>query len=68
MPGLIVDMYVYLERERDLVEIDLGDLVRDVGPVGLGHVESESPIGQKLGHLEQVLLLLLTLGLVRRRR
>ena len=45
------------ERERDLVEIDLGDLVRDASPVSLGHVVSESPVGQKLSHLEQVLLL-----------
>lgn len=45
------------ERERDLVEIDLGDLVRDASPVSLGHVVSESPVGQKLSDLEQVLLL-----------
>ena len=45
------------QRERDLVEIDLGDLVRDASPVSLGHVVSESPVGQKLSHLEQVLLL-----------
>lgn len=48
-----------------LVEIDLGDLVGDAGPVSLGHVVPDAPVGKELSHLEQVLLLL-PLRLLRR--
>lgn len=54
------------ERMKDLVEIDLGDLVGYPGPVRLGHVVTESPVGQELSHLEKVLLLF-SLGFLRGR-
>lgn len=46
------------ERRNYLVEIDFGDLVRDASPVGFSHVVADSPVGQELSDLEEVLLLL----------
>lgn len=45
------------QQYTNLVKIDFCDLVRDADPVGLSHMVPKSPIGQILGHLEQVLLL-----------
>lgn len=42
---------------KDLVEIDLGQLVGDVSPVGLRHLIADPPFGKELYHVEQVLLL-----------
>ena len=53
-------------RVDHLVEVDLGDLVGDVAPSGLGDLVSDAPPGQELHHIEQVLLLPL-LRLLRRR-
>ena len=54
----------------DLVEVDLGDVVGDVAPGGLGDLVADAPVGQELHHVEQVLLLPrpLRLSLRRRRR
>ena len=53
-------------RVDHLVEVDLGDLVGDVAPSGLGDLVSDAPPGQELHHIEQVFLLPL-LRLLRRR-
>lgn len=58
-------------RERggaNLVEVDLGDLVGDVAPGGLGDLVAHAPRRQELHHVEQVLLLLPPLRLLRRLR
>ena len=53
-------------RVDHLVEVDLGDLVGDVAPSGLGNLVPDAPPRQELDHVEQVLLLPL-LRLLRRR-
>ena len=43
--------------EDNLVQIDLGELVGDILPVGLSHLIADPPVGEELYHVEQVLLL-----------
>lgn len=56
-----------ISASEHLVEVDLGDLVGDVAPGGLGDLVPDAPPGQELHHVEQVLLLPPLLRLLRRR-